>query len=259
MTFELHQSMLNSWLKCGEQFRRRYIEREIIPPGIAARRGTGSHKGAEVNHRQKIKSKVDLPVSDLQDAARDEFVRVVKEKGVFIPKNEVSGKNRLLNEGLNQVVEAMIIYHQDVAPHIQPVMVEERLSAEIEGLPMPIGGILDVSDDRGNIIDLKVMKSKNQAWADNQLQPAFYYLLYKAATGEFPKQFNFELIVPNKEMVHKQLVTQRSGRDFVVLKRLIEVFQHDLQAGVFRPAEPDSWVCSQAWCGFYQTCKFARR
>lgn len=259
MSFELHQSMLNSWLKCGEQFRRRYIEGEIIPPGIAARRGTGVHKGAEINHRQKVKTGVDLPVSDLQDAARDEFVRVVKERGVFIPKDEVSGKNRLLNEGLNQVVESMIIYHQDIAPHIHPVMVEERLSAEIEGFPMPLGGSLDVSDDQGKIIDLKVMKGKNQAWADKQLQATFYYLLYKEATGEFPKQFNFELIVPNKDIVHKRLITQRAERDFIVLRRLVEVFQHDLQTGVFRPAEPDSWVCTPKFCGYYPTCKFARR
>jgi hypothetical protein len=259
MTFELHQSMLNSWLKCGVQFRRRYIEGEVIPPGIAARRGQGSHKGAEVNHRQKIKSKIDLPVSDLQDAARDEFVHVVKERGVFIPKNEVSGKNRLLNEGLNQVVEAMVIYHQDIAPHIQPVMVEERLSAEIEGFPMSLGGILDVSDEQGRVIDLKIMKRQNQVWADRQLQPTFYYLLYKAATGEFPKQFNFECVVPNKEMVHSRLVTERNERDFRVLRRIIEVFQHDLQTGVFRPAMPDHWACTPQFCGYYQTCKYARR
>ena len=52
MIDSIHQSTANTALRCGEQFRRLYIEDERIPPGIAAGRGTGVHKANEVNLKQ---------------------------------------------------------------------------------------------------------------------------------------------------------------------------------------------------------------
>ena len=74
MIESIHQSMLGMWLRCGVQFERRYIREEVIPPGIAARRGTAVHKAAEINHKQKLSTGKDLPISDLKDAAWGVFV-----------------------------------------------------------------------------------------------------------------------------------------------------------------------------------------
>ena len=71
------QSMLGMFLRCPHQFERRYLRGEIIPPGIAARRGSATHKAAQINHEQKLHSQEDLPVGDLQDAARDHYVRLI--------------------------------------------------------------------------------------------------------------------------------------------------------------------------------------
>lgn len=40
----LSVSQLDTFTRCGEQFRRRFMEGECIPPGIAARIGSGVHK-----------------------------------------------------------------------------------------------------------------------------------------------------------------------------------------------------------------------
>ena len=64
------QSMLGMFLRCSHQFERRYLRGEIIPPGIAARRGSATHKAAQINLEQKLHSQADLPEDDLQDAAR---------------------------------------------------------------------------------------------------------------------------------------------------------------------------------------------
>ena len=74
MIDSIHQSSLGTALRCGEQFRRRYIEGERVPPGVAAGRGTGVHKANEVNLNQKVITGTDLKLSDLKDAARDGFV-----------------------------------------------------------------------------------------------------------------------------------------------------------------------------------------
>ena len=54
MINSIHQSNLGTALRCGEQFRRRYIEGERIPPGVAAGRGTGVHNANDVNLSQKV-------------------------------------------------------------------------------------------------------------------------------------------------------------------------------------------------------------
>ena len=69
----LSPSSLEMYAKCGEQFRRRYIEGDKIPPGVSMLRGTGVHAGVEANMRQKIDTYRDLPVSDVVDAAVAKF------------------------------------------------------------------------------------------------------------------------------------------------------------------------------------------
>ena len=93
--------MLGMFLRCAHQFERRYLRGEIIPPGIAARRGSATHQAARINHDQKLHSQEDLPLGDLQDAARDHYVHLIKEEGVFIPKDQVAEKDRLLAAGLH--------------------------------------------------------------------------------------------------------------------------------------------------------------
>jgi hypothetical protein len=104
----IHQSTLNMAFRCGEQFRRRYLLGEIIPPSIAATRGTALHKANEVNLRQKVATQVDLPVADLKDAARDSYVYNLRN-GVFLSDEEIPQKNQLINEGLNQALSLIHI------------------------------------------------------------------------------------------------------------------------------------------------------
>jgi hypothetical protein len=94
------QSMLGMFLRGPHQFERRYLRGEIIPPGIAARRSLATHKAAQLNHKQKLHSQTDLPAGDLQDAGRDHYVRLVREEGVFIPKDRLAEKDTLLAHGL---------------------------------------------------------------------------------------------------------------------------------------------------------------
>ena len=243
-------------MRCGESFRRRYIEGEIIPPGIAARRGSGAHKAAEVNHRQKIKSGIDLPLGDLKDAARDEYMRLIKEEGVFLTKEELPSKDQILNDGLNQTIQATEIYREEIAPKIQPVRVEEKITIEVPGISMPISGTLDAEDDKGFIQDLKVMKRKDQDWANREPQVGFYYLLRRGSVGDWPTGFKYQFVIPNKEMVHEEITTYRNKQQIQVLFRYIQQFLKDLKEGNFKPADPGHYICSSDYCGYWNSCPY---
>ena len=104
------------------------------------------------------------------------------------------------------------------------------------------------------------MKRKNHRLADRAIQPTVYTLLYQRVTGgALPPAFEYHLIVPNKTMVHVPLTTKRDERDVQILLRYIEAFMEDLRTGNFRPADPDHWICNPEYCGYYETCKYARR
>ena len=258
MIKHISSSSLGSWLRCGEQFRRRYIEGEIIPPGISARRGGAVHKTAEINYRQKKTTEVDLPLSDMQDATRDNYVETIKEKGVFIPQSELPGKDRLLNDGLNQAIEATKIYHKDVAPQNQPKIIEQSFSADI-GLDLPVTGIVDLITQENKIKDLKIMKKKNQAWADNELQPTFYYILAKENELQVNNEFEYQIVVPNKKMIFDPISTKRDEGDVERLKQYIRAFLQSLKSGMFAPCEPGHWLCDPMWCGYALTCAYRKR
>lgn len=251
----IHQSTLNMALRCGEQFRRRYIEDEIIPPGIAAARGTGVHKANEVNLKAKVMTGEDLPLSDLQDAARDGFVHALRN-GVYLPKEDISAKDRLLNEGLNDTIRLTRIYRQEVAPEIVPQEIEREFFIVVPGLPLPLAGRIDIERE-AKVDDLK---TTGRSWPKDQIQkeiqPIFYSFVHEHETGIRPT-FYYHILIALKKKEKRQIqnITPTDNHYRALLAKL-KMFCETLRAGVFLPANPSSWWCSPRFCGYWQTCPY---
>lgn len=256
--FELTQSKLGMFSRCPEQFRRRYMLGEIRPPGIAARRGSAFHHAAKLNHEEKIITREDQPLEEMQESARDHYIELINTRGVFIPKEEAPDKSeqqRLIGAGLDQAVNATEVYHDEIAPAIQPKLVEEKMIDE-QNFTVALSGIPDVIDINGAIIDLKLQARKNQTWADAQLQPTFYSALYRARFDELPERFIYEQVTTAKRMERDQVITMRNDRHIQLLERRIEAFLAAAERGSFPPCEPGHWLCSPKWCGYYKSCKY---
>ena len=257
MITSISKSSLGMFLRCPAQVERRYIKGEVIPPGIAARRGSATHKAARINHEQKIVSRIDLSVSDLQDAARDEYVYLVKERGVFIPKNQVGEKTKLLAEGLDASTRLAKLYREDLAPQIQPVMVEEKLEIDA-GLLLPITGIIDVFTEDDWLPDLKTAdKSKPKGEAETSLELTFYAGLVAHKTHKWPQKVSLEVLVNNKEPKLQSLESTRGPADWANLMLRVQLMIAQIQTGLFPPCDPGSWVCSPTWCGYFWTCRYS--
>ena len=257
MFASLSQSMINSFMICPERFRRRYVEEEIIPPGIAAKIGTGFHKGCEVNHLAKLQSGMDEPLDVIQDAARDEYVRSVKEDGVLFAPEEESSARVKLEEGIDTVVELAESYYCSLAPQIHPALVEETLYVDIPELDLPLQGRIDVYTTDGWLPDLKTAARKwSQVKADTSVQATVYHTLVLAKTGEPPKKLSFEVFVKNKKSEHQSVETTRSCEDFRSLCVRIQTMMRLVYAGLFSPAPADSWICQPKWCGYFWTCPY---
>ena len=256
----IHQSMLNSIFRCGESFRRRYIELEIIPPGIAAGRGTGLHYANRVNLTQKMKTGNDLSLSDIKDATRDGYIKAFSN-GVFIPKEKLSEKTTLLNNGLNDSLRCAEVYKKNIAPEIIPKAVEEPFNVDI-GLELPLAGTIDI-ERTAKIDDLKTAAKK---WSDGQIekeiQPILYSLAHEKITGTKPV-FKYHIMICRRGKDNKSTSADYQTQEIIAsedqytaLIYKARLFIEAIQKGVFMPANPASYWCSEVFCGYHRTCRF---
>lgn len=253
-------SQLGMFERCGEQYRRRYLEKEIIPPGIAQVRGSGVHGGARENFRQKKETHEDLSKKDIIEISVAEFERVVSKQGVFLTQEEESiGYNKVIGETKDSVVRLADLFSTEVAPEYQPIYVEESHRLVIPDSPYDLLAVMDLADDLDRVADLKTgAKSKTQKEADTSEQLTFYALVFKALTRRLPTEVRLETLVDTKTPKRQPLVSMRDQQDLEILVAHVDTMIKALAKEVFIPAQPNSWVCDPRYCGYFNTCKYVR-
>ena len=262
MITEIHQSSLNMALRCGEQFRRRYIDNDIIPPGVAAGRGTGVHKANEINLKQKIVTQKDMSLEDLQDAARDAYIQTFNN-GVYVPKDMLSEKKKLINIGLNDTLRCTKVYIDNVAPIIKPIEIEKEFKLDVVGLELQLAGRMDYQE-APVVGDLKTTTMKwQQDRIKNEIQVPFYSYVHRQETGINPT-FRYDVLIARRNKANEPTSEEYqpleylcSETDYKALFAKIKTFINLLKAGVFPPSNPTNWWCgSDKWCGYYWTCPY---
>jgi putative RecB family exonuclease len=246
------------YLRCGEQYRQRYIDGKILPPGISLIKGKTAHSGVEFNFRQKIESKIDLPKNDIIDFTVSEYDKATDE--IFLSDEEKTiGKNKIVGQGKDDIVSVMGLYSDSVAPNIQPVAVEFKHTVEIPDC-RPLVTIIDCLDDKNIVRDVKFTgKSKTQSEADNSIQLTIYALSHNDRLGIMPDSLVLDTLVTSKTPKYQEIKTTRTEQDFISAIRVIQAVQNGIAAGVFLPAAEGSWMCSPKFCGYYQECKFKNK
>lgn len=254
MITHLSVSQLDMFQRCGEQWRRRYLDEEVIPPGIAARVGTGVHKAAERNFKGKMESGEDMPLDAFQDCAAEAYDNALKD-GVFFAPDEVPGARAAMAEGKDKVVSLATLFRNELAPFINPALVEYKTTIGLPGVDLPVMAILDLYTQDKALRDLKTSSKK---WAEDKAhtspQPTVYREAVKEATGEYPASLIFDVLVSNKTPVLQTIPTTRTDEDLAILARQFELMLAAVRAGIFMPAERDSWACSMKYCGYFFTC-----
>lgn len=252
MISSIRQSMLNLYCHCQEAFRRRYLENEIIPPAIAMATGTGVHRAAELNHRQKISSGMDLSIEEIQEAAAEGFIAEVEDKGVYF-----SGSAQELKKELGEAEDLSIklarSYAQRIAPRIMPVAAELTLQAQHPDLAVPFSGTVDVVAEDNVCLDLKTARVKWRSGKEHEtVQPAIYkWLLAEETGGNYA--FGFHVLAYNGDT---QYVPVESGEhEMAYVVNIARALLNSCKTGVFMPAVPGHWMCNQKFCGYWYGCK----
>lgn len=252
----LSASQYSMWEGCAEQWRRRYLLGERIPPGIAALTGTGVHASTELNFEQKVTTHEDMPLSDLKDAARDAYWHEAEKQGVFVPRDELPGAKGQIADGLDEAVRLVDPLREQFLPQIQPYLYEQRMILKEDDLP-DIVCYPDVLSTDWRLSDLKTTKRK---WPDGKVQASHQPTLYREAvfreTGHYPRFITIDQIVKTKVPKYEFAVADRCDEDYQTLLRRFRLMVASCETGLFAPAEPSHWRCSPRFCGYYYTCKF---
>jgi len=253
------QSSILTYVRCGEQYRRRYVEGDVRPPGVRMLRGTGVHAGAKHNFRQKIESHEDLKGDDIIDFSIATFDDRLKNEGVSLAPDEKSrGEGIVVGEERDRVHRLSTLYADDFAPVIQPVSVEQTIEAEFPSKGFKLHGTLDLKDTREIVIDLKSSvrkRSKGDQHKDFQL--TMYSALVFTLEKKMPAGAELVVLVDKKSGAEVQILpTTRTVQDFAAWFRYIEAVHNGITKGVFPPANKADWWCSPKWCGYWFDCQF---
>lgn len=255
----LSPSQIASYTRCGEAYRRRYINKEIIPPRIVMVKGTAIHKGAELNFQQKITTGRDLPKSQIIDKSVSVFEDTIKHEGVWLNVNEeAEGKDISISKQKDSVAAVAGVFVDHVAPKYQPKMVEYEQLVEIEGGSHNLKGIIDLEDVKERLIDFKITsKTMTQAEVDNSFQLTFYAMLKRSKTGNDPSDIIIEDIVDQVRQTKVGTIsTKRTMDDYRAAIARINMVADAINKGIYAPANDKAWWCAKDYCGYYLTCAY---
>lgn len=266
---QLHQSHLQVLYRCGEKFRRMYMEGEREPPTTPLVIGTATHAVNALNLTNKIEKGTLLTREAVQDFSRDLFLNTWQETPIILNEEERSaGLNRTRDDCQDQTIELALAYHYSIAPKIKPKAVERKWVLLAPCYPYDMAGTIDVDEEwdfdyQKNIFlprplsvirDTKTKgKNTGQREVDTSEQYSFYAFAKFMMDGVIPdKVIQDNLIKPTakRKAYAISYESTRTKDDFEVVKNRFGQACNIIEKGAFAPANPQDWFCSKSFCGF---------
>lgn len=182
----------------------------------------------------------------MEDVFADEYDELALEMEPSEDENPKQGKD--------SGIKAVRKHHEVVSPSIQPIMVEQAVSFEVNGVPY--SGWVDTVDDKRRIRDTKfVARTPSKVTRDHQLAMTGYALGYRHLTGEVESEVVLDNVVRlKKEPKYVPIASGGPVPDTAIASfaRTVTGVSEGIQKGVFLPNGLENNACS--WCGFREIC-----
>lgn len=249
----LSVSSLALFWRCPQRWRRRYIDQQREPQNgpMVVGKAVG---GAIAQHYAARIAGACLSVKDADDICLAEF----DESAARLATDFDSDEPDMLRE---QSREALRAYLTELAPRVRPVSVERRIELRFDGAEWAFVGYLDVEDEAGAVIDVKVgAKHVPEARAGSDPQPSAY-LLARLTEGRPAARFEFHSVrrgaVRSGERC-RVVVAERSPAQLAALAERIAATARQIadceRSGDWPLSSPDGWWCAPGQCRHWQRC-----
>jgi hypothetical protein len=206
--------------------------------------GTAGHKGLEVHLVAKKETREDGPLDVALDAYSDSFDLEVEEA-------EDSSKTER-GEWKDKGARSVKLWHKEVAPTIQPKLIEQPISFWINGVPWT--GTLDLADEDNVIIDHKFPNRTPSDGGSYLINLVGYAIGFRELTGEVESQVRLDNIVQLKTPKIVKIASDGPVTDqaIIAFADTVESATRSIQAGIFPPNGLSGHACS--WCGYTDIC-----
>jgi len=253
----LSYTQINTLLKCGRMYQKKYIERKPTILNANLLVGRAYHPAIAAAYYKKMAgySMSDEEITDIFSSFWEKSLsnKEIIENGE--PKTEITyiewqgqDRGKLKDKG----IQMCKYYLQKIMPRYKPLEVEQRREKEIDGIVF-VGYVDAVAENmfhRKVIIDHKWRKKR---FSDNDLNNDFQSTAYTILTGIPYTQFHEALDQEGLKVKIDEV--QRCEDDIEWVKQLIKEAYRQIQAGNFLPNGISSWVCSIEYCPYYTECR----
>lgn len=249
----LSVSSLALFWRCPQRWQRRYIDQQREPQ--SAPMVVGKAVGAAITqHYAAQLGGGCLSAKDADDICLAEF-----DESAAAPTVDFAGDAPdVLRE---QGREALRAYLTELAPGVRPVSVERRVELRFDGAEWAFVGYLDVEDEAGAVIDVKVgAKHVNEARAASDPQPSAY-LLARLTEARPAMRFEFHSVrrgaVRSGERC-RVVAAERTPVQLAALAERIAATARQVaeceRTGDWPLSSPDGWWCAPGQCRHWQQC-----
>ena len=242
-------SAAKSYLGCSLKF---YFERVLglpEPTSPALHLGKAVHAALQAFHLARWRGGEDTPAA-VATAFDQAFNDLERDEGPVKWKDDAD-RTKAHDAGL-RVLAAYL--DSDEVLEGQPIAVEVPLTENIEGLPVPLTGMVDLVSGDMVAVDFKTAASTpnpGQAAFDHEIQLVTYQLLIEHASGQIPKSLDLVFLVKTKvpKVIRVSSPPADRARKARVI-RLLNTAVDGMAEGRFHP-QP-GMACS--WCPYRQQC-----
>jgi putative RecB family exonuclease len=252
----LSASSVNSYIDCSLSYKFSkidFIPQEFVSDAMIF--GSCIHKALEFFHKERAQNNNNrLPLSQLHETFENVW-RFEAAENTRIQYKAGNSYENLLNLGKS----LLTTYYNNLPDENYKVIgVEVPFSLNIEGLPIPIIGAVDLieEDESGTIIitDFKTAaKAYSSTDIDNSFQLTIYNLAFK--TNNFSDReiiLKFDCLIKTKVAKFEQYYTIRTAtEEKMAIKKIMAVYD-GICKGVFIPNN-NSWKCSG--CAYTKECQ----
>lgn len=245
----LSASSLDAYDECHYRWYLSYVESEAGEQSVAAAIGSAVHTAIE-HHYKAVMLGEPLDAKVIIDTYGLEYA--LNTAGIADPELP-------LDKALVWGRRALTTYLEDVAPTVEPVLVEHGELMDWDGVK--VSGHLDVSDRRNVVHDTKIKKAKPRDPGRYLRAFVIYAEVHHVATGNEASDVQLDVIIRLKRDRPYHLPFNYGGpisqHDFDVTTASIHRVANGIARGDFRPTGLDEpGVCRycpvKTVCAYYE-------
>lgn len=231
---------------CPKKYHYSYIEKIPSPINDKIFLGIVIHSVFESYLKKKIDGTI-MSGDQIRELFSQRFSRMEKEMDIVWQTPAEEARKR--GQGFVRYFES------EIAPNIQPLMIEKEVEVTIPRMDIKVRGIIDLVEEDFSITDFKTTTTK---WSPSKvqagwLQMVIYKYLFEEQFGDVISELKF-LIIHSKgasNIKHQEISMKSEEADTKKMFDVIEYVVQNIQKGMFYKNE--SYICG--FCEYKNICR----